>query len=271
VCCDPCIINALCRVTGGGNAKSVDHALNPEGALNRYTHGGQCGAPDAEHGEWTHSQKNGPAGKWTFHAGTSSAPEGTYMRIVNCCDSDGTDELTYCHPARPAPAKQINLEGVGVFKNTQNPTLPPGVVVHGADRTFHYVTVHVEDLGEPGGNGQNQPPPNPAICPPAGQNCNVADCDCPDFYRITIYQGVPEGQPVNMTDKLYEVYSYLDGGNQQIHPPIGDVNSDMVVNLADLNIVIANFGTAGMGDVDGNGVVDSVDLAFVLAHWGQSW
>lgn len=53
----------------------------------------------------------------------------------------------------------------------------------------------------------------------------LADCDCPDFYRITIYDGVDAATLAssgpNKTDVIYEVYGYVDGGNLQIHPLTG--------------------------------------------------
>lgn len=257
-----------CRVTGGGTDKSIDHALYPEGGLNRYTWGGQAGAPTAAqpqpYGEWTHRQHSGPAGKWTFRAGTASSPAETEIDLITCCDPG------YCHPARPAPAHQIDFQGVGAFKNVGTYPVPPGVVVKGPNRTFHWFTVHIEDAGEPG--SQSVPPGD--ICPEAGFNCAPLNCDCPDFYRITIYQGVKKNQPLNTTDKLYEVYGYINGGNFQIHPPIGDVDNDQVVGPADLQIVMENIGTDAaerIGDVDGNGVIDTTDVSLVLAHWGEAW
>lgn len=51
----------------------------------------------------------------------------------------------------------------------------------------------------------------------------------------------------------------------------GDANGDSVVNLADLNLVLANFGTASSeGDVNGDGSVDLADLNLVLANFGSS-
>ena len=41
------------------------------------------------------------------------------------------------------------------------------------------------------------------------------DCDCPDFYRITIYA---DDTP---TTVIYQVYGYIKGGNLQIHPLTG--------------------------------------------------
>jgi uncharacterized membrane protein len=54
-------------------------------------------------------------------------------------------------------------------------------------------------------------------------------------------------------------------------PCDGDANSDQTVDLADLNLVLANFGTASNdGDVDGSGSVDLADLNLVLANFGTS-
>jgi glucose/arabinose dehydrogenase len=51
----------------------------------------------------------------------------------------------------------------------------------------------------------------------------------------------------------------------------GDVTGDNAVDLADLNLVLANFGTSTTeGDADGNGEVDLADLNLVLANFGSS-
>ncbi|MFG0292801.1 MAG: hypothetical protein ACF8MJ_06555 [Phycisphaerales bacterium JB050] len=49
----------------------------------------------------------------------------------------------------------------------------------------------------------------------------------------------------------------------------GDVNNDGSVDLADLNLVLANFGQASeAGDTNGDGTVDLADLNAVLAAFG---
>lgn len=51
----------------------------------------------------------------------------------------------------------------------------------------------------------------------------------------------------------------------------GDVNGDGAVNLADLNLVLANFGQAtSEGDANADGVVDLADLNLILSQFGQS-
>jgi len=210
------------RVTGGGldtfdNFNGVLAKANSENnnGTNRYQFGGQAGAPTASQpqplGEWTHHQQSGPAGSFTFHAGTASAPPGTEIDFIIASDPG------WCVQARQAPAKQIDFEGVGTFKNIKNPPPILSSVVPGV--TFHWFEVHIEDLGEPGKSGKQDPPAD--TCPPLGSAGQKADCDCPDFYKITIYKAFdPAVGPVNKTDVIYEVHGYVTGGNLQIHPQI---------------------------------------------------
>ena len=49
----------------------------------------------------------------------------------------------------------------------------------------------------------------------------------------------------------------------------GDVNDDGLIDLADLNIVLGNFGVPGkIGDATGDGLVNLADLNTVLANFG---
>lgn len=227
-----------CRVTGGGwdTAGLAVDGLNWDGTFaeakmnggngqsNRYTFGGQAGAntalPPQPKGEWTHVNHFGPAGNFTFHAGTASAPEGTEIDQIICSDPGG------CRPSGdpPSPAKQIDFAGVGTFKNikSSDPLLIgviPGV-------TFHWFDVHIEDLGEPGnlvkgvekknivcvGNGSGT---DAFDSPPVFNNAN---CGCADFYRIRIYAGFnPASAAPDKINVIYEVYGYIEGGNLQIH------------------------------------------------------
>ncbi len=53
-------------------------------------------------------------------------------------------------------------------------------------------------------------------------------------------------------------------------PPVGDVNSDLVVNVLDLIQLLLDFGAApgGLSDVDCNGTVNVLDLIDLLLHFG---
>lgn len=210
------------RVTGGGvdsgdlwDGTSAKGRSQESDGINRYTFGGQAGAPTSSqpqpYGEWTHRQRSGPDGSFTFHAGTASAPAGTEIDLIIASDPG------WCVQARKAPAKQIDFEGIGTFKNIKKPS--PALVNIVSGETFHWFEVHIEDLGEPGKNGRQALPPE--TCPPEGSAGEPADCDCPDFYRITIYEAFdPQTQAPDMTNVIYEVYGYIRGGNLQIHPPI---------------------------------------------------
>lgn len=239
-----------CRFTGGGvdTDGNWDHTLedgsmvrNGAGALptrtDRYQFGGQAGAntalPPQPAGEWTHHQQRGPSGRFTFHGGTSSAPTGTRIVEIRCSDPEN------CHPARPAPAKQLDFDAIGTFHAIGTGRNAPIWELAGANATaegngnqtfngtYHWFEVNIDDLGERG--GYNSGAPNSATCPSDGfgekSTTPLADCTCPDYYRITIYDGVsPETLATsgpNKVDVIYEVYGYIDGGNLQIHPLTG--------------------------------------------------
>jgi hypothetical protein len=211
-----------CRVTGGG----VDTYGDWDGTFakngrhsgeNRYQFGGQAGAntalPPQPKGEWTHHQQRGPDGSFIFHAGTASAPEGTEIDEIVCNDPDN------CNPARHAPAKQIDFWGVGTFKNMKHPSalLEANVIVQ---ESLHWFEVNIDDLGEPGKGGKQDPPLS--TCPAEGFGLHGqpgdgdAKCACPDYYRITIYAG-----PTDASAIIYQVEGYIAGGNLQIHPLTG--------------------------------------------------
>ncbi len=57
---------------------------------------------------------------------------------------------------------------------------------------------------------------------------------------------------------------------------LGDINADGLVNIADLQILAAQWGTStrdyawdSRGDFDGNGQINVGDLQMVIAHWGS--
>ena len=53
-------------------------------------------------------------------------------------------------------------------------------------------------------------------------------------------------------------------------PCPGDANGDGMVDLADLNLVLANFGSGPGGDTNGDGNTDLADLNLVLANFGAA-
>jgi hypothetical protein len=207
-----------CRVTGGLVDESGNCVECPDGSagLNKFTCGGQAGAntalPPQPSGNWTHSNKHGPAGQFTFHAGTPSAPEGTEIDWIECNDPG------WCVQARPAPAKQIDFGGVGTFKNMKN-NVPDEIADYvTVGQSLHYFEVNIDDGGEPGRAGKQDPPAE--MCPENGYGRwgdeEFVDCDCPDFYRIMIYAG-----PTPDSGVIYEASGWISGGNLQIHPLTG--------------------------------------------------
>jgi len=199
--------DALCRVTGGGAdcddfisddecSMSTGQTKKADEDVDAYTFGGQCGAPGSPFGEWTHSNKTGPSGKWTFHAGTHSAPEDTFLHVVECMDPPACD-----HAAANGHNKQIVCEGVGTFKNGTPPM--------GAAAGLHALRIRIVDAGEPGRSGKQGPADG---CPVDGFEGVSADCDCPDYYHITIHENADPASPV-----IYNVRGYIRSGNLQMH------------------------------------------------------
>jgi hypothetical protein len=204
--------DVACRMTGGGSNDEGEwngrsgRGVTDEG--NFYSFGGQHGAPTANqpqpYGEWTHTQHRGPAGQFTFHAGTASAPPGTEVDRVSCSDPG------FCRQARPAPAKQLNAVGVGTFKNLKKSTpATEHVVPH---ETLLCYEVFFGDYGEPGRSGKQNDEGN---CAEDGYEGRVGKCSCPDFYRIAIHTAEDCSSPV-----MYSVEDYIQRGNIQLHPPI---------------------------------------------------
>jgi len=249
--CEPVVIEPLgCRFTGGLN----DVFITENEKENRYSAGGQVGANTGQQpqpkGEWTHRQRSGPAGMFTFHGGTASAPVGSEIDVIRCSDPGG------CKPSGdpPSPVKQLDFDGIGTFKNigkTDDGGIPDfvkagtnNVTAEGNgnktfDGTLHWFEVNIDDLGEPGNTNPKQNPgdANSEICPSLGFGEKGAeelgDCSCSDFYRITIYDGVDavtvprnadgsiDKADMNTEDVIYEVWGYIDGGNLQLHRPTG--------------------------------------------------
>ncbi len=262
----PPVEEIACRLTGGGVSSSTldtgEIIYVWDGSMwrgedtdeeNRYQFGGQAGAntalPPQPKGEWQHHQQRGPFGSFSFHAGTASAPAGTEIIEIRCSDPGG------CAPSGnpPSPNKQLDFDCIGTFSNIAGGGRAPNWLIPDAnardegrgnrtfDGTFHYCEVNVDDLGE----GPDPAEGDDVACPPEGfgekgDPTIPANCDCPDFYRITIYDGVDAADVVfvdvdgdgvddidpaslNTTDIIYEVDGYMGrGGNGlQLHDLTG--------------------------------------------------
>lgn len=60
----------------------------------------------------------------------------------------------------------------------------------------------------------------------------------------------------------------------RLHPPCpGETNGDDLIDFADLNNCLSNFGTSGLGlpgDVNNSGTVDFADLNLILSNFGEA-
>ncbi len=77
------------------------------------------------------------------------------------------------------------------------------------------------------------------------------------------------GQPAGFAE------TNISGISACLLPCPGDTNGDRIINFADLNVVLAQFGQTGpvgslAGDVNGDGSVTFADLNIVLANFGVS-
>lgn len=242
-------IPGSCRVTYGGNDKNGNADPNKFGPTcselpndNCYTFGGQVGAPTADKskggpfGEHTHNQKTGPAGEFTFRAGTHSAPKTTRITDTVCKDPGAI---------KPAEAnakfKQIDFEGTGsfIFPNSTAGTKAKNyLIAHGgpsdigsanSSDKIYYFRVDMVDSGEPGNQFNNDPAViaqcksfladdqnNPLATPdPLLLDYVASGADCPDVYQILI---CPTDQPCDTP--MYAVRGFLTGGNIQMHKVI---------------------------------------------------
>lgn len=206
----------VCRMTGGG--VDVDGSVilgtmaEDTADKNRYTFGGQVGAPSASQpqpwGEWTHHQQKGPSGDFVFRAGTASAPKVTKISEVNCADPG------WCVQARPAPFKQLEWKGIGSFRSVKG-SLSSAIVPDNKNNfTTHYFRAFIQDTGEPGAGGKQTS--NPVCTAPRyfGDPVNCGE-NCPDYYYIEIHATADPASPI-----IYKTEGFIDGGNLQIHPAI---------------------------------------------------
>jgi predicted outer membrane repeat protein len=75
----------------------------------------------------------------------------------------------------------------------------------------------------------------------------------------------------NAPDQIYG--DWLDNGGNTVAeacsaPCVADLNSDGVVNGADLGLMLAAWGGSGDADLNGDGAVNGADLGLMLAAWG---
>ena len=79
--------------------------------------------------------------------------------------------------------------------------------------------------------------------------------------------------PMVATDMMFRNYDFDLGTvsveNGGINVKLSaDLNSDGVVNAADIGMLLSQWGTDGTGDLDDSGIVNGADLGRLLSAWG---
>ena len=90
---------------------------------------------------------------------------------------------------------------------------------------------------------------------------------------------VPVGDPSLMETVYLESYEMSTGPIARFQVPRldGDLNSDRIIDIVDLNMVLIDWGHSGeeiiepASDANGDGTIDIVDLNTVLIDWGKTW
>lgn len=112
--------------------------------------------------------------------------------------------------------------------------------------------------------------------------------------RVVAYEVDANGDPIVSTQRVFIsglsgaegaaidpvtgdfLFSTFGGGNQIVRvsgfttivPCEGNINLDGRVDLADLSIMLANFGQTGIGDLNGDCTTNLTDLSILLANFG---
>lgn len=100
-----------------------------------------------------------------------------------------------------------------------------------------------------------------------------------DQYRWLITDPVAFGESIEVVIESFGNLSGVGFGSTAFYylvdALLGDLNGDGFVGAADLDVVLANWGTGvtlgdwRLGDASGDGWVGEDDLGVVLAHWGE--
>ena len=219
-----------------------------------------CPWGDWEHNHHSGPDDSGnfTGGSFSFHSGTAASPDAAFIQDIQCADPgwcvqarpapfkqifwEGTGVF---HNLKGAKNKDIPLP-------TFNCPVQPVPFDRKTGGTLHYYKAHVADFGEPA--GQNQKPVPPGGCAFAQDctapepndvveidqctlgdvceiqadindaktalhpSCVAQDCAaCPDLYEIEIHCTADPASPV-----AYSVSNFIDQGNFQLHPSVGD-------------------------------------------------
>lgn len=136
-------------------------------------------------------------------------------------------------------------------------------------------TVRLEGTGRIELSGGNEPLPNGTIIDLGSMQAGV------DFLFETPSDFVAEhlskfrvngGAAVVGANILIQTYNSGQGCSVSVLPDVcpADLTGDLLVNGADLGILLGAWGTASaQADIDGNGLVNGSDLGLMLGAWGD--
>ncbi|MEE2681318.1 MAG: hypothetical protein VX641_02990 [Planctomycetota bacterium] len=108
-----------------------------------------------------------------------------------------------------------------------------------------------------------------AVCDGPILACNDQNPECPGNTSQLEFEAVAG------IDYLIRVGGWQEGvigeGTLSITQAssLGDIDSNGVVNGADLALLLASWGQPGSGDLNGSGTTDGADLALLLANWSS--
>lgn len=193
----------------------------------------------------------------------------------------------------------VVITGAPFFVDLEQTCLDPGSIIYGGQHERRQVDeFHYLDFGESPCRS-NTPNPSPAY--DCGSTLgDLADRDFPDLV-LSVITGDTEDLFVTAAADYYlehvaagfEARDYVVGPHVIFETQEGadavlarvieilalqaplcaaDLNGDGVVDLSDLGVILAHYGSAGLpseGDVNGDGQIDLSDLGVLLAEYGS--
>ena len=137
-------------------------------------------------------------------------------------------------------------------------------------------SVRLEGTGRVEFSGAGDPVPNGTIIDLGSMNCGV------DFLNETTSSFLSEhitkfrvngAAPIYNVNIRVESYNEGNGCSVSVLPEMcqADLNGDLVVNGADLALVLVGWGEAkdDVADINNDGIVNGADLALILVGWGD--
>ncbi|MFI4855991.1 MAG: choice-of-anchor B family protein [Phycisphaerales bacterium JB065] len=229
--------------------------------------GWTVGAPDddASSGIWERVDPNptsaqpGDALFGQFCFVTGQQPAGSSSDGANDVDNGQTTLISRTVDLTTAPNARYEISYWRWFSNAAGagPNTDPFTVDISADNGENWVNVEVVAPDSPESNGG------------WFQHSFNPDDFIPRSSTVKLRFIASDDDPQSLVEAAIDGFRVSYYACEDASVP-GDANGDGAVDLADLNMVLANFGqTTSDGDVTGDGSVDLADLNLVLAEFGN--